>query len=99
MPDPDLAKNNELRALVRAAVPHLVAQEARLHIDSIAARARQATDEADFLAIRAGHLRATQRLIAERFARTERLSRIVLAVTIAPPLVALLVSIAARAAQ
>lgn len=44
-------------------------------------------------------LRATQRLIAERFARTERLSRIVLAVTIAPPLVALLVSIAARAAQ
>lgn len=38
-------------------------------------------------------LRATQRLIAER------LSRIVLAVTIAPPLVALLVSIAARAAQ
>ncbi len=44
-------------------------------------------------------LRVTQRLIAERFARTERLSRIVLAVTIAPPLVALLVSIAARAAQ
>lgn len=40
-------------------------------------------------------LRATQRLIAERFTRTERLSRIVLAVTIAP----LLVSIAARAAQ
>lgn len=40
-----------------------------------------------------------RRLIAERFARTERLARIVLAVTIAPPLVALLVSIAARAAQ
>ena len=66
MPEPDLAKNNKLRALVRAAVPHLVAQEARLHIDSIAARARQATGEADFLAIRAGHLRETlDRILAE----------------------------------
>ena len=49
MPEPDLAKNNKLRALMRAAVPHLVAQEARLHIDSIAARARQARDEAGLL--------------------------------------------------
>ena len=44
-------------------------------------------------------LRATQRLIAERFARTDSLCRTVLALTMAPLLVALLVSVAARAAQ
>lgn len=44
-------------------------------------------------------LRATQRLIVERFARTDGLCRAVLALTIAPLLVALLVSVAARIAQ